>query len=315
MAENFKFPDEQDDDKSVDLSAEDEIEIEVEDDTPLKDRGRRPLEEEVSDPSDEELEKYSSDVKNRIKKLTHSRHDERRAKEAALREREEAVRVAQQLLEQNKKLREQYAKGEQTFVDTAKSAAEAEVEMAKRQLKEAHESYDTDAIIAAQEALTEAKWKVQDLKNFRPTPLQGDKDEVQMRTYEPEAPKPDQKTLRWQARNQWFGAEGFEEITSFALGLHQKLVTSGVDPQSDEYYAQIDARVQRTFPELFGKEQEERTTQEVRTAPKRPSTVVASAGRTSGPKKVKLTETQLALAEKLRLTPQQYAIELAKLGD
>ncbi|MFZ9166312.1 MAG: hypothetical protein ACO22N_09670, partial [Ilumatobacteraceae bacterium] len=105
------------------------------------------------------------------------------------------------------------------------------------------------------------------------------------------------------------GANGFEEVTSFALGLHQKLVTSGVDPRSDEYFEQIDARVKSKFPEVFGEPDKPRNGSSQR----KPATVAAPATRSSGPRKVQLTETQIALAKKFGLTPQQYALQVAKL--
>ena len=115
---DIRRPDE--DDIEIDVSAESDVEIEIEDDTPPDDRGRKPLDRDVSDPSDDEIEQYSDKVQKRIKELAHARHDERRAKEAALREREEAIRVAQQLVEENKKLRGYVNTGEQTFAEVLK---------------------------------------------------------------------------------------------------------------------------------------------------------------------------------------------------
>ena len=163
---------------------------------------------------------------------------------------------------------------------------------------------------AAQEKLFEAKIKLQNAQNFRPPPLQEERFDVQPRQQQPQAVQPDEKTLRWQAKNQWFGSDGFEEVTSFALGLHQKLVNSGVDPRSDEYFSQIDTRVKSKFPEVFGEYEEPARN---RDAPRKPAAVAAPATRSSGVKKVQLTTTQLALAKKYGLTPQQYAAEVAKL--
>ena len=179
--------------------------------------------------------------------------------------------------------------------------------MARRQYKEAQEAFDTDAIIAAQEALTEAKWNLEKVKNYRVTPLQEERNEVQIQPRQAQTVQPDEKSLRWQAKNQWFGSNGFEEVTSFSLGLHQKLVNSGVDPRSDEYYEQIDARVRSTFPEIFGGGEQKRS------EARRPSNVVAPASRSTTAGKVKLTTTQLGLAKKFGLTPQQYAMQVAKL--
>jgi len=301
--EPYKFPDEQDDNTEVVINSDSsEVEVEIVDDTPEQDRGRKPLDREVEDPTDEEIENYSDKVKSRIKELTHARHDERRAKESVQRERQELEKLAQHLIDENKNLKRYVNDGSQHYATTIKAAAESELAMARKQYKEAQEAFDTDAIIAAQEALTDAKWKLEEAKRFNPTALQVDETEVQPRQSVPQETKPDQKTQRWLQKNQWFGSAGYEELTSFSLGLHQKLVNTGVDPTSDEYFSKIDSRLHSTFPEVFGKAKSSK-----------PSSVVASATRSSGPRKVSLTTTQLALAKKYGLTPQQYAIEVAKL--
>jgi hypothetical protein len=307
MTDEYKFPDEIEDTK-VRVTADDDIEVEIIDDTPEKDRGRKPLEKEVEDPTDEEIESYSSNVQKRIKDLTHARHDERRVKEATMREKLELERLTQQLIEENKKLRQNVNTGTEQYVAQAKTLAESELDKARREYKAAQESFDSDAILAAQEALLDAKMKMEAAKNFRPAPLQVEEDDVQTSHREPQRVQPDQKTLRWQAKNQWFGADGFEEVTSYALGLHQKLVNSGTDPRSNEYFEQIDARVKSKFPEVFG--EEDRPQAE---SPRKPASVVAPATRSSGAKKVQLTNTQIALAKKFGLTPQQYAAQVAKL--
>jgi hypothetical protein len=311
MAGEFKFPDEAEDDKKVSVTMEDDgdIEIEVVDDTPEKDRGRRPLDREVADPTDAEIETYTRGAQDRIKELTHARHDERRAKEALQREKQELERLAQHMQAENQKLKQYVDSGTQQYNKMAESAAEAELDKARRDYKTAQEAFDTDGIIAAQEALTEAKMKIASAKNFRPSALQREESVVQTSQPAPQQVQPDEKTLRWQAKNQWFGANGFEEVTSFALGLHQKLVNNGVDPRSSEYFEQIDARVKSTFPEVFGGTEDRRSSD----SPKRPTSVVAPAARSSGAKKIQLTQTQVALAKKYGLTPQQYAAEVAKL--
>ena len=314
MKDEFKFPDEIEDKKTGEVDFEIEgasdVEIEIEDDTPERDRGRKPLDREVEDPTDEEIETYSDKVKSRIKELTHARHDERRVKEATMREKQELERLAQQLIEENKRLKQNVYTGQEAIIEGVKSKAETELAMARRKLKEAQESFDTDAIIEAQEAVMDAKIKVEQTKNFRPTPLQEENFEVQTPQTQPAKAEPDEKTLRWQAKNQWFGAQGFEEYTSYALGLHQKLVSHGVDPRSAEYFEQIDARMKSTFPDLFGQTNDKPRSGEVQ---KRPTTVVASVSRSTSAGKIKLTQTQVALAKKLGLTPQQYAAQVAKL--
>ena len=312
--DKFEFPDELEEKQQVsDESSEDtsdELEVEIVDDTPEKDRGRKPLDREVTDPTDEEIESYTGNVQKRIKELTHTRHDERRAKEALLREKQELERLAQHMVEENRKLRQHVNTGSEQYAASIKQVAESEVENARRALREANEAYDTDAIIAAQEALLEAKMKAKAAENFRITPLQVDEDEVQTNQSVPRQQEVDQKTLRWQAQNQWFGAPGNEEMTSFALGLHQKLVNSGIDPRSDEYFERINARMKSTFREFFGETEDRPKSGDVS---RKPSTVVAPATRSTGARKVQLTPTQVALAKKFGLTPQQYAVELAKM--
>jgi len=309
MAEPYKFPDEVEDNTVEVTTDESDIEVEIVDDTPERDRGRKPLDREVSDPTDEEIESYSDNVKKRIKDLTHARHDERRAKESLLREKEELERLAQHMMEENRKLKQTVNTGNEQYVASVKQIVDSEVEKARRALKEAQESFDNEAIAAASEALMDAKMRAENVKNYRHTPLQVDEPVVQMRQQQETAPQVDEKTLRWQAKNQWFGASGFEEHTSFALGLHQKLVNSGLDPRSDEYFERIDSRMKSTFPDVFGNEDRPKSGDGSR----RPASVVAPATRSTGARKVQLSPTQVALAKKYGLTPQQYAAEVAKL--
>jgi hypothetical protein len=319
--EDFKFPDEvtekkediKAEDIEIDLESEGEIEIEVEDDTPVADRGRKPLDKEVEDPSEDEVEQYSEKVQKRIKELAHARHDERRAKEAALREREEAARAVQQLLDENKRLKSYVSSGEQTYATVLKEKAEAELEMARRRYKEAAESYDSDAMLAAQEALQEAKLRVMQAENFRPPPLQVENEQVYIQPQQQQPQQLDEKTLRWQAKNQWFGAEGFEDMTALAIGMHTRLVNQNGPEyaRTDEYFERIDARLREKFPEHYGEEKRE-TPREASTK-KPPATVVAPGTRSSGAKKIRLTKTQEAFARRLGLTNQQYAKEVLKL--
>lgn len=320
--DNYKFPHEVEEEQinstgkpeedveiDIDVSAESDVSIEIEDDTPEVDRKARPLNREVEDPTDEEIESYTKGAQARIKELTHARHDERRAKEAIEREKQELENMARQILEENRQLKEYVKTGEVTFQETLQAKAEAEMEMARRKFKEAQESYDADSMLEAQEALTDAKMKLESAKNFRPNTLQSQQNVVQTYQQVPEAPRLDEKTLRWQAKNQWFGTPGYEEMTAFALGLHQKLVATGVDPRSDEYFDRVDGRLKQVFPEMLG------SPDSVKAEPtKKPANVVAPATRSSGAKKViKLTTTQARLAEKYGLSHKQYAQEILKL--
>ena len=318
--DDFKFPDEDEnitpqDDSVVnnETNEDDGVEIELIDDTPERDRGRKPLDKEVADPTDDEIENYSEKVQNRIKELTHARHDERRRKEELLREKQEMERLMAYLAEENKKLKQTVNVGQEAYISTASREAEMQLQAARKALKEAQEAFDSDAIVAAQEALYEAKSRYDQVRNFRPTPLQEEEYVVQREPSQPETVQPDEKALRWQAKNQWYGQPGFEEYTSYALGLHHKLVNSGVDPRTNEYFEQIDARMHKTFPELFGGDDQSGSARQSQSTAKKPSTVVAPASRSSGTKKIQLTPRQIALAKKYGLTPQQYAAEVAKL--
>ena len=214
------------------------------------------------------------------------------------------------MVNETKKLKEYVKSGTEQYAESIKKVADNELEDAKRKYKEAYESGDSDEMVAAQERLTEAKMRIEAAKNFRPAPLQTD--EIDVQTQQTKVPRQelDDKTVRWQAKNRWFGSDGYEEVTSFALGLHQKLVNSGVDPRSDDYYERIDARIKSTFPEIFGETETKPNPGDVS---KRPTSVVAPATRSTGARKVQLTPTQVALAKKYGLTPQQYAAEVAKL--
>jgi len=309
----YRFPDEagvKDDKEEIQVELEGAEEIEIVDDTPEKDRGRPALGREVVDPSDQELETYSDKVRSRIKELTHARHDERRVKEATQREKTELESFSQRLLDENKKLKQFVNTGTQHYAEQAKTSAEREMEFARKKYKEATESFDSDAILAAQEALIDAKQNLEKAKEYRPTALQVEQDDVQTQQQNTQNVQPDEKTLRWQAQNQWFGASGFEEVTSYALGLHQKLVNTGMDPRSDEYFSNINTRMKSKFPEVFGGTEERSRSSE---APRRPANVVAPASRSSGVRKIQLTVTQQQLARKFGLTPKQYAEQVAKL--
>ena len=296
-------------DKNV-AEFEDDFEIEVEDDTPEADRDREPMPEDIVKDleSDEELENFSKEKAKQLKKVW---HDERRAKEAAVREREEAVRAARQLFEENKTLKKNLHTGEQAYVSTTKAAFEQELESAKREFKEAYDSGDSDRVTAAQEKLFEAKLKIKQVENYRPQyqedagqPSKNGVDSSNSNGWsaapvENTAPQPDPKAAAWQKRNPWFGEN--RVMTSMAFGLHEDLVSEGVDPTSDVYYARIDKEMRRRFPESFEGSKREK-----------PATVVASAKRSTAPRKVVLTASQVSLAKKLGITPEQYARELLK---
>ena len=276
---------------------EDELEIEVVDDTPKKDRNRK-ASEPPDDVTDEELEDYSEKVRKRIQHFSKGYHDERRAKEEAFRQSQELERVTQQLMDENKKLKGNVNKNQSALLDQARRNSTAETEAAKREYKEAYESGDSDAVVEAQEKLTAAKLKADKLANFKVPALQEEETPVQTQPESAPTPQVDIRAADWQKANSWFNVD--DEMTSLALGLHNKLVKQGVSPQSDEYYETIDARMRQVFPDNFEDAE-----------PKRKTSVVAPATRSTAPKKVTLTRTQVQLAKRLGLTPQQYAKQVA----
>jgi hypothetical protein len=296
----------------VDAKAQGDLDLEIEDDTPPQDRGREPLPKEiVEEVENDDLENYSDRVKTRMAQLKKMHHDERRAKEAADRERQEAIRFAQSLVEENKKLKTTLSTGEETYVQTLKKSLEQQLDSAKRDYGEAYDIGDKDSIIEAQQKMNDAQLRLSQVEQYAPkfkTSLQEAENGVYIPQNEQPSFKPDDKALRWQDKNTWFGQD--EEMTSLALGLHEKLVRSGIDPASDEYYRRIDGTMQKRFPEYFG----DATLDEDQPAQRtKPSNVVAPATRSTAPKKVRLTKTQVALAKKFGLTPEQYARETLKL--
>ena len=307
--EQFTFPDE--DGGKVEFSVEGDIpaNIEVVDDTPPDDKGRKPLAKPVEDPTDEELQAYSTQVKERISELTHARHDERRAKEQTTREKLELERYAQQILNENKQLKAYVNNGQQAYGQVATAGAQAKLDMAKAKYKKAHEDFNTEDLVVAQEEMMAASMELAQAKSFRPAPLQHVETPVYNNQQQPESPRIDEKTAKWQARNPWFGdteIPDHEEMTSVALIAHRQLVHSGVDPRSDEYFKKIDARVRSRFPSYF-----EESSQSPETS-RKPGSVVAPATRSTATRKVVLTKTQVALAKRLGVPLEEYAKQVAK---
>ena len=299
--------------QEVETKGKPDIDIEIQDDTPEEDRGREPMPKHMVEELDaDELEEYSDKVKARLKQMKKVYHDERRAKDAAMREQQEAITLAQRLFEENKRLKSRLTEGEKSFIDTAKSAVEMEMEIAKRAYKEAYEAGDSDRIVEAQSKLGEANYRLQQIKSYRP-PLQ-----------EPETPvnnvpdqrtlveKPDPKAVSWQERNPWFGPN--RVMTAMALGLHEDLtLTHGpAYATTDEYYQRIDKTMREKFPEEFGVETTNGGGKPVARTEK-PATVVAPASRSTSSKKVVLKQSELALAKRFNLTPEQYAKEKMRL--
>jgi hypothetical protein len=311
--EEFKFPDEIPADKA---EAEPEFEVKIEDDTPPEDRGRKPLPKEIVDELDkDDLEEYSEKVKKRLGQMKKVWHDERRAKEAVSREKDEALKFAQAQMEENRRLKQRLGTGEKAYIQEVTKAATNELNTAKDRLKQAYDSGDSEKITDAQEALTDAKLRLKEYERFQPSlqnPELGVQQTKQAQAPQvPNAPTLDPKAEAWKQKNSWFGVD--EEMTALALGLHAKLERSGVDLRSDDYYLQIDSTMRKRFPDYFDEEEPTQTKQEEKPVRTKQANVVAPVTRGTAPRQVRLTPTQVALAKKLGISNEQYAREIMKL--
>ena len=306
----FEFPDEKEENlrkggKVVTPEEDDKPEIEVVDDTPEEDRYRTPMKEAPQDPTEEELATYSESVKNRFKHFTKGYHEERRAKESAEREKDEALKLAQAMYEENKKLKGSVNQGQTVLLEQAKKVINSEIEEAKRLYKEAYESGDADKLLDAQEALTTARIRADKVNNFKPAPLQERETPVQIAPQPQQAAPVDEKLLAWQDQNQWFGSN--KRMTSYALGLHEELVENGIRVGSDEYYRRIDTDIRERFPDQVG------AGESVDAKPQRTkSNVVSPATRSTAPRKIVLTQTQVNLAKRLGVPLELYARKVAE---
>ena len=287
-----------------------ELEIEIVDDTPEEDQGREAMPEEIVENLEkDELDEYSKEKGKQLKKVW---NDERRAKEAALKERDHAATLAKQALEENKLLRQHLSEGEKVLMDNSKSSAEHELALAKKTFKDAYDAGDADAVAEASEKLAAAKLNLQNAEAYTPQyseeALQAQEDSVNKeseRLDQYQQPQADAKALAWQERNKsWWGVD--RAMTSLAFGTHEQLVASGVDPTSDQYYESIDKEMRTRFPEKFEQEAEE-TPSTNGSGEQAQKTVVSPAKRSTSSKRVVLKESEVRVAARLGLTPEQYA--------
>lgn len=327
FGEEFTFPDEQEEKVASKAAAEDKFEIEIEDDTPPADRGRKPMKEPVEDPTDDELSSYDEKVQNRIKKFTRGYHDERRAKEEALREREAAEAFARQVYEENKRLQQQLATGSKAYIETAKGAAETKLLAAKRKLKEAHEAGDYDAVADAQAEIADATLEARQVATMRPHEVEEREFKESQPAQEQQRPQLSRRTQRWVESNaDWWGVD--EEMTATALGLDKKLAKEYGSEYigTEEYFKTIDKTMRKRFPEHFESEQSQEDDEpppkkraepaDEEEPPRRaskPATVVAPASRSTPPSRVKLKASEAAIARRLGVSLEEYAKQAAKI--
>ena len=298
--QEFSFPDEVDKKPEAEDDGGVDVEIEV---------SKKEPEQEAKE--DDEIERYDEKVKKRISDLQSGFHNERRRAEEAAREKDEALAFAQSIAEENKKLKGSLNVGQTALLEQAKKVVSNEVDDAKRRYKLAYESGDSDALVEAQELLTSAKIKMDRVNNFKPA-LQDEQNEVKIAPREvPRQPQADPKAARWQNENSWFGSD--DEMTSFALGLHTKLIKNGIDPNSDDYYAKINSRIRQVFPENFGLDNNETETPQSQSAPRQKSNVVAPATRSTSSSKIRLTPFQVTMAKKFGVSHELMAQKIAEL--
>ena len=190
-------------------------------------------------------------------------------------------------------------------VDQAKTRAESEINATKRMMKEAWEAGETDKFIEHQERLQRLVNEHERYSTYVPPVYEETKYEAPKRQ-----PQPDNKAVTWASQNQWFEANGEleKEMTGYAYAVSDMLIRDKrIDPTSDQYFDEINKRVQKRFPEYF------KTPEPEVDATARTSTVVAPATRTNkSVSKVRLTPTQVALARRFNLTPEQYVAQYMK---
>jgi hypothetical protein len=319
--DEFEFPDEKEAKEATkQASASDEFEVEIEDDIPAQDRNRAPMAQPVDEVTDEELASYDEKVQKRIKKFTRGYHDERRAKEEAIREREAAETFARQVYEENKRLQEQLANGSNAYIEQSKTVAEATLSAAEEKYRKAYETADADAMIAAQKEIAKATYQMEQAQKMRPV-------EVREPTVAPPPPTPaqpklSQRTQDWLAdNNDWFGKD--EEMTSAAMGLDRKLQREyGADYiGTEDYFRTIDRTMRKRFPEHFGSQNEDEAPSKTASKPDevettrraKPTTVVAPATRSTPPNRIKLKASEAAIAKRLGVPIELYAKKVAEL--
>ena len=322
--DDFEFPDEKEAKQTKAVAEEDKLSIEIEDDTPVQDRGRKPMKEPVEEPTEDELATYDEKVQARIKKFTRGYHDERRAKEEALREREAAEAYARQILGENKKLQQQLSTGSKAYIETSKEAAAAELIAAKKKYKEAYDAADPDELADAQAEIARATLKIERTSDMKPIEVE----EREFKAPAETAPKVNPRTQRWIENNSdWWGKD--EEMTSAALGLDKKLQREyGVEYiGSAEYFKTIDRTMRKRFPEHFedaqSDEEEYDPPPRKRSEPAyedeptrratKPSSVVAPATRSTPPNRIRLKASEVAIARRIGVSVEEYAKQVALL--
>jgi hypothetical protein len=259
--------------------------------------------QETKENKNKELEDYSDGVKRRIAKLTRKMREAERRETAAL-------EYAKKVQAQQETLQTRYSKLDTGFISEMENRIKSSLEAAASKLAKAREDGDLKAEIAASTEISKLGYEEAKLAELKSRPEKSKEVEVkqpQIQAQTQEQPiNPDPKAQDWAQKNTWFGQD--EAMTYTAFSLHKKLVEDeGYDPQSDEYYSEIDKRIRLDFPQKFGTVSQKTTS--------KPTQVVASASRSSksGRKSVRLTPSQVAIANKLGVPLEEYAKQLNKI--
>jgi hypothetical protein len=318
--DTYEFPDEVEAKKAA---AEEKFEIEIEDDTPPADRGRKPMREPVEDPTDEELATYDEKVQARMKKFTRGYHDERRAKEQAVREREATETYAKQIIEENKRLQQQLSSGSKVLIEQSQSSAQLELDAAKKKYKEAYETADVDALADSQAEIAKATLRMDRASGMKPIEV----DELGYAPAQPQKSNVTPRTQKWLDRNEWFGPD--DEMTMTAMGIDRRLQKEyGADyVGTEEYFQTIDKTMRKRFPEHFESDQsyeEDESPPKKRTSepdeddepPRRATRItspVAPAARSTPPNRIRLKASEVETARRLQVPIEEYAKQVALL--
>jgi len=282
--------------KPIEVGDSDESPVDV--DIPQEDASKETSQETEQVPqeeNEEELEEYSAGVKSRIDKLTKRFREEERQKQTA-------VEYAQNVKQENDSLKGRLESLDKGYQEQFGGRVTSQLDSAKRLLKEAHENGDVDKIVEAQEALAALSAEKGRLAAAQQKAVRTQAPQQTTPVPPPQPPaKADPKAEAWAATHDWFGQD--EVMTYAAFGVHRRLIEDeGFDPQSDEYYAELDKRMVAEFPHKLGKKSSSNG------GSKKVASAEASASRNrSGRKTVRLTPSQVAIAKRLNVPLEEYA--------
>ena len=283
----------------IDIGDTEEQSVDVKLSEDSKEETAEAVEASAEKTSEDELDEYSSGVKSRINNLTKRFREEERQKQSA-------VEYAENVRKENEDLKKRIESLDKGYQEQFESRVTNQINSAKEILKQAHETGDIDKIVEAQEALATLSVEKGTLKSIRAeksNETEASTPATETAKPAPAAPpaQPDPKAEAWAKENNWFGQD--EVMTYGAFGIHRRLVEEeGFDPQSDDYYAELDSRLRSEFPHKFDSKSKSTG------GSRKVASAEASASRNrSGRKTVRLTPSQVAIAKRLNVPLEEYA--------